>query len=129
MEEIILARYGYYASNIDQNIRSTFKWSRENGSLIFPITEISGNKITLEHLGRDNCFGFKPKDWVEIADDVYTLQNRAENLLQVESIDHKNRQVTLKYMDGNLAPFASEMKVSHFICGDGSEKGFSLSNG
>jgi hypothetical protein len=74
----------------------TFKYSRENGSVIFPITNISGNTITLEHLGRDTCLGLKPNDWVEIVDDDYTLRNRADALMQIEGIDPENLQVTLK---------------------------------
>lgn len=74
----------------------TFKWSRENASVIFPIVQLEGRILTLEHLGRDERFGLKPNDWVEIVDDDYILQNRAEELIQVESVDRENLQVVLK---------------------------------
>ncbi len=74
----------------------TFKWSRENGSVIYPVKKVDENVVTLEHLGRDNRFGLKRNDWVEIVDDDYVLQNRAEPLLQVVEVDHENMQVTLK---------------------------------
>ena len=73
-----------------------------NGSVIFPITEIGENTITLEHLGQDTCLGLKPNDWVEIVDDDYTLRNRAEALLQIEEIDAENFQVTLKNSPASL---------------------------
>jgi hypothetical protein len=75
---------------------ATFKWSRENGAVIFPIREITGPTIALEHLGRDSRFGLNPDDWVEIVDDHYALQGQAKSLLQVEIIDHENLEVTLK---------------------------------
>lgn len=76
--------------------RATFKWSRENASVIFPIINIEDTLVTLEHLGRDCRYGLKANDWVEIVDDDYDLQNRAEPLLQIDSIDDENLQVTLK---------------------------------
>jgi Family of unknown function (DUF6519) len=75
---------------------ATFKWSRENGAAVFPVREIAGSLITLEHLGRDSRFGLNPDDWVEIVDDHYALKGKALPLLQVEGIDHENMAVTLK---------------------------------
>ena len=75
---------------------ATFKWSRENGAVIFPVREIAGSLVTLEHLGRDSRLGLNPDDWVEIVDDHYALQGQAQPLLQVEEIDTENMTVTLK---------------------------------
>lgn len=75
---------------------ATFKWSRENGAVIYPIREIAGTTVTLEHLGRDNRFGLNPDDWVEIVDDHYAIRGQATPLLQVEEVDHENMEVTLK---------------------------------
>lgn len=74
----------------------TFKWSRDNGSVIFPIQHLSGNTVTLEHLGRESRFSLKVGDWVEIVDEDYVLQGRTEPLLQVDKIDPIERKVTLK---------------------------------
>src|SRR5262249_6235248 len=41
-------------------------------------------------------FSLQPDDWVEIVDDDYTLQNRAEPLLQIKEINRDSNQVTLK---------------------------------
>lgn len=78
---------------------ATFKWSRENGAVIFPIKEIDktdGTSVTLEHLGRDVRFSLSPDDWVEIIDDDYTLKGIAHPLLQVDTIDPEKMEVTLK---------------------------------
>ncbi|MGH9429929.1 MAG: DUF6519 domain-containing protein [Terriglobia bacterium] len=79
----------------------TFKWSRENGSVVFPIVSMataSGSAtttVTLENLGRDDRLGLAVGEWVEIQDDTYVLQNRAEPLLKVQSIDRASLTVTL----------------------------------
>lgn len=74
----------------------TFKFSRENGSVVFPIVSVAGtNTFILENLGRDDRFGLAEQDWVEIQDDDSVLLNRAENLLQVQSIDRQSRKVVL----------------------------------
>jgi hypothetical protein len=82
-----------------KNNAATFKWSREDGSVVFPIVSLasgSGNtRVTLEDLGRDDRFGLAESEWVEIQDDTYVLQNRAETMLQVHSIDRSSMMVTL----------------------------------
>lgn len=81
---------------LDPSKLATFKWSRENGSVIFPITKRQGEVVTLRNLGRESRFGLRPDDWVEVVDDEYVLQNRAEPLLQVKAIDRDGMRVTLK---------------------------------
>jgi hypothetical protein len=84
--------------------KPTFKWSRDNGSVVFPLKEIISEDtisspptitVELEHLGRNSRFSLSEGDWVELVNDDYTLQNKAEPLLQVFSIDRVNREVTL----------------------------------
>ncbi len=74
----------------------TFKWSRENASVIFPIRSIDGPTVTVDHLGQDDRLGLKTGDWVEVVDDVYDLHGRAEDLFEVkEPPDPVKMQVTL----------------------------------
>ena len=87
---------------------ATFKCSRENGSVAFPIQELEGNTVVLEHLGRDSRFGLAPGDWVEIVDDEYILRGRAEPLLQVDAIDPDTRKVTLKGIPASMVGQALE---------------------
>ena len=80
-----------------QSRTATFKWSRENGSVYFPIVKpVAGRIVTLAHLGRDTRFGLKPDDWVEIMDDEEALTPERPPLLQVESVDPDTFEVTLK---------------------------------
>lgn len=73
----------------------TFKWSRDNGSVAFPIRDLDGSVVTLESLGRDDYLGLKVGDLVEIVDDDYVLQGRAEPLLRVQEVDATTMRVTL----------------------------------
>lgn len=79
-----------------RNEPPTFKWSRDNGSTIFPILSLAGNLVTLEHLGREARLGLQVGDWVEIVDDDYALLNRAEPLLKVLEVDAIGMTVTLE---------------------------------
>jgi len=80
---------------------ASFKWSRENGAVAFPIIGITlstaDNKITveLENLGRDDKLGLKVNDWVELVDDEMVLKNSANPLCQVFAIDTMSRTVVL----------------------------------
>lgn len=95
----------------------TFKWSRDNGSLVFPIIEgkirftsnEKGNKmcVTLSHLGLDESKALKKGDWVEFVHENYVLQNLAEPLLLVEDICTQAMEVTLVAIKGELPDTSS----------------------
>lgn len=74
---------------------ATFKWSRDNGSVVFPVVSIAGRTVTLAHLGRDATLSLQPGDWVEVVDDDYVLLNLAPPLLQVQSVSVEDYSVTL----------------------------------
>jgi Family of unknown function (DUF6519) len=74
----------------------TFKWSRENGSVLFPIQSGGGtNAVVLETLGHDDRFGLAAGDWVEVSDDAAVLVGAVRPLLQVQSIDRSRLTVVL----------------------------------
>lgn len=79
----------------DLNNGATFKWSREDASVVFPMLSISGKTVSVEHLGRDARLGLEVGDWVEVVDDDYVLRGRPEPLLRVESIGVDDLQVIL----------------------------------
>src|SRR5260221_39399 len=88
--------------------KATFKWSRENGSVVFPIIgKVEGNIVKLEHLGRDKRFGLKKDDWVEIVDDAIlpldtTPPANPPPLFQIDSVDYVHSQVKLKTGPGDI---------------------------
>ena len=63
--------------------------------MIFPIRSIDGPTVIVDTVGHDDRLGLKPGDWVEVVDDVYVLQNRAEPLLKVKSVDPETLIVEL----------------------------------
>lgn len=75
---------------------ATFKWSRENGSVIFPISDQMENIFELEHLGRDDDLSLGVGDWVEVVDDDCVLRGDIRPLLKVIDIDHARMRVTLE---------------------------------
>src|SRR3954469_7562631 len=79
---------------------ATFKWSSDNGSVVYPILNLERGSgtvtVTLEHLGRDDRSGLTQGDWVEIADGEEDLRDGTDPLLQVETIDPDTKVVILK---------------------------------
>ena len=81
--------------------KPTFKWSRENGSVIFPLAEalagLGTGTVTakLAHLGRDAELGLSEGDWVELVDSVHVASNSHQPLLRVIAIDLEQQTVTL----------------------------------
>ncbi len=85
-----------------QDTVAQYVWSRENGSVVFPIGALAGAEVTLTSLGRDLPSGLEIGDWVEIvddasasrvADDVPAVPARA--VFQVTMIDALNCVITL----------------------------------
>lgn len=74
---------------------ATFKWSRDNGSVIFPIRQLTGTEVVVEHLGRDERLGLREGDWVEVVDDDQVLRGEAGTLAQVIAVDRVEMRVTL----------------------------------
>lgn len=77
---------------------ATFKWSRENGSVVAAILSISGPTVWVSSLGPDANLGFQPNDWVEISDDTYLFgqtPNQPGTLYQILSVDPTGPSITL----------------------------------
>ena len=69
------------------NNGATFKWSRDNGIVTSKIVEISGNKVTVENIGRDNSrFGYPLGSWIEFTDDLHELWNIPGTLAKVMDV-------------------------------------------
>jgi len=57
---------------------ATFKWSRENGSVVtaWNVAQSSPNQLAVTTLGRDSVLGFASGQWVELTDDTFELQQK-----------------------------------------------------
>lgn len=77
---------------------ATFKWSRENASVVVAVLNVSGNKVTVASLGMDANLGFQTGQWVEISDDTNLFgetPNQPGTLYQIQSIDQPSMTVTM----------------------------------
>jgi hypothetical protein len=66
---------------------ATFKWSRENGSVVSAVTNVSASTLTVNSLGPDANLGFQANNWVELTDDSYLFgqsPNQPGALIQVQ---------------------------------------------
>jgi hypothetical protein len=77
---------------------ATFKWSRENGSVVSAVTDVSGATLTVDSLGPDAYLGFAPKQWVELTDDTYEfgpVPNQPGELAQIHLVTREQLTITL----------------------------------
>ncbi|WP_030608463.1 DUF6519 domain-containing protein [Streptomyces fulvoviolaceus] len=74
---------------------ATFKWSRENGSVVFPVDELDGTWVQLASLGYDDKLDLDVGDHVEFTDTAYASRLEALPLLRVEELDLPGRRVRL----------------------------------
>ncbi|MFE0022433.1 DUF6519 domain-containing protein [Amycolatopsis sp. NPDC059021] len=85
---------------------ATFKWSRENASVVFPVLSVSDQDIKLATLGRDGKLALEVGDWVELVDDATAARvaddvpltgpvRAAPPLRRVIAIDAADRLVTV----------------------------------
>ncbi|MFE6690635.1 DUF6519 domain-containing protein [Streptomyces sp. NPDC057743] len=87
---------------------ATFKWSRENGSVVLPIRSVHGPTVELETLGRDDKLGIEVGDQVELVTDASVchgasdqLDEPAPRLYTIQEIDHAECQVVLNADPGD----------------------------
>ena len=77
---------------------ATFKWSRENGSVVVAVTGLSGSQVYVDSLGPDANLGFSPGQWVEISDDSNLFgenPNQPGDLYQIKSVSPETLSVTM----------------------------------
>jgi len=87
---------------------ATFKWSRDNSSIYFPILNLQGDSVKLSTLGRDTSRSLQVDDWVEIVADDLILQGQPGPVRQVKAINPDELTITLtegvdlSYEEGSL---------------------------
>jgi photosystem II stability/assembly factor-like uncharacterized protein len=92
----------------DGGAAPTFKWSRENGSVAFPITDVaeSGGQttITLANRGLDDNLDLVLNGWVEVLDDDAVLENGVGLLRQYVAAGNDPLEIVL---DGTVGETGS----------------------
>jgi hypothetical protein len=79
-----------------------FKWSRDNGSVVYPVSAVDGALVTLAAGASEDTIRLQAGDWVEIEDDRYALLGpeaavvTEETLFRVAHVEPSTRQVRLQ---------------------------------
>ena len=76
--------------------QATFKWSRDNGTVVTAIESIKGSVITVHDIGPDDALGFAHGQWVEITDDALELNGLPGQLAQIDTVNAATREITLQ---------------------------------
>ncbi|KYF99645.1 hypothetical protein BE20_58825 [Sorangium cellulosum] len=115
----------------DEQVLFSFKWSRENGSVVFPVERYTGPdsvkegeeisvKLTVSHMGRDARFGLTQGDIVEFVHDGLTRGGVAVHELgqdslrqagalgRVTEIDPQTREVTVAVIGSKVAKICDD---------------------
>ncbi len=96
----------------DKAAPPTFKWSRENGSVVLPLRSLSGGHARVETLGRDARLGVHEGDWVEVLDDDLVLRgDEPAPLARVQRVDRD--ALTLDLDAGELPQYTERDSARH----------------
>jgi photosystem II stability/assembly factor-like uncharacterized protein len=66
---------------------ATFKFSRDNGTVLTRLEEINGDVITVSNPGRDATLGFVDGGWVELSDEERVLRGEPGILVQLATVE------------------------------------------
>jgi photosystem II stability/assembly factor-like uncharacterized protein len=66
---------------------ATFKFSRDNGTVLTRLEEINGAVITVSNPGRDATLGFVDGGWVELSDEEHVLRGEQGIMVQLASVE------------------------------------------
>lgn len=77
--------------------QASFKWSRDNGSVLTDITQInSSTSVNVGNTGRDEVLGFARDQWVEAIDDRMELHEQKGELVQIDTVNSSTGVITFK---------------------------------
>jgi hypothetical protein len=72
---------------VGDKVGPTFVWSRENGSVVFPVERVGDRSVRLADGWRDARLGLEAGDVVELTDDDLALGGQAGPLLRITGVD------------------------------------------
>ena len=81
---------------------ATFKWSRENGSVLTSIKTVQGNTLTVTDVGKDEFLSFAGGNWAEIIDDEAELKGEPHPLVHIKRVDPAKGEIELDSLDASF---------------------------
>lgn len=93
--------------------RATFKWSRDNGSVVARWESSNDDQITVSQAGRDKYLSFAPGQWVELIDEERVLRHEPGTLVRLVAVVDRVLTLDTATADGpyDLASFGTNPKV------------------
>jgi hypothetical protein len=83
---------------------ASFKWSREDGSVVFALQSLAETTAIVTFLGRDRRLGLDNGDLVEVMDDDMAAAGVSGPLAQVQAVDRDHMMVTLQFAKTTPTP-------------------------
>jgi hypothetical protein len=103
----------------------TFKWSRDNGSVVFPVQSIEykdgKSTVTLKQAGNDDVLTLHVGDWVEISDDRDDLDLKVGILAQVAQGSDMSKSLVVLETDVSVYQTPNHPKIRRWDQKDNSE--------
>jgi hypothetical protein len=81
---------------------ATFKWSRDNGTVVTAVEKVTGSSVFVHDLGPDDVLGFANGQWVELSDDARELNGLPGQLAQIVDIKPATNEIILDVAPGAL---------------------------
>ncbi len=102
---------------------ATFKWSRDNGTIVTRWIAESGNELEVASIGRDAVLRFSTGDWVELMDDERDLGGLPGTLVKLVKAEGTTLTIDPATATGTtaIADFGSNLKVRRWDMADGAE--------
>lgn len=75
---------------------ATFKWSRDNGSVVTAIRKIDSSQITVQDIGPDDVLRFAVGQWVEIIGDHQELNGQPGQIAQIRDVNAATCTITVE---------------------------------
>src|SRR5205814_4547192 len=94
---------------------ATFKWSRDNGSVVFPIASVHGGWVRLAAFGRDDKLDLHVGDIVEVVDDAITGRGPVAPLPRIAELDLPGRRVRLSVEPAAVGPHPYLRRWDHGV--------------
>lgn len=90
---------------------ATFKWSRDNGSVLTAVKNISGQDIEVQDLGRSDHLGLAVDQWVELLGDKVEFHGDPGSLLHIVAINSAENIITVAGAIPPVADLGANLRI------------------
>lgn len=129
-----LYRVEVHQGSLDANgnpVTPTFKWSRDNGSIVTSWLDKKDNDLTVGSIGRDEVLRFAANQWVELTDDTHELNGLPGTLVQLKNAEGQVLTIDPATASGPVerSAFANNAKIRRWDHHDEETPSIILVNG